>query len=124
MLLSDTLLTDYSDGEVEAVLAHKLAHHVNRDIWKTMAYEVGGVLCAFWVAARMLLAQTLGRDGVSDIAGLPLLALSVGGGVVLLSSPVSKLLSRYHERLADQYAVELVTATLSCLDSVGSGLKT
>ena len=81
MLLSDTLLTDYSDGEVEAVLAHKLAHHVNRDIWKTMAYEVGGVLCAFWVAARMLLAQTLGRDGVSDIAGLPLLALSVGGGL-------------------------------------------
>jgi len=124
VLLSDTLLTDYSDDEVEAVLAHELAHHVNRDIWKTMAYEMGVVLCAFWVAARILvlLAPTLGLHGVSDIAGLPLLALSVGG-VVLLSSPVSKLLSRHHERRADQYAVELTgnrDALVSGLRRIGS----
>ena len=102
VLLSDTLLADYSDDEVEAVLAHELAHHVHRDIWKTLAYEAGAALCAFWVAARVLtaLAPALGLDGVGDIAGLPLLALSVGE-IVLVSSPVAKLLSRRHERRAD-----------------------
>ena len=34
ILLSDTLLADYSDDEIEVVLAHELAHHVHRDLWR------------------------------------------------------------------------------------------
>src|SRR5262245_17418160 len=32
ILLSDTLLADYTDEEIEVILAHELGHHVNRDI--------------------------------------------------------------------------------------------
>jgi STE24 endopeptidase len=44
--------------------------------------------------------------GRSDIAGLPLLALTVGV-VSLLLLPVAHALSRAHERRADRYALEM-----------------
>ena len=50
VLLSDALLADYSDDEIEVVLAHELAHHVNHDIWKTMVYETAVVVAAAGVA--------------------------------------------------------------------------
>ena len=34
ILLSDTLLADYSDDEIEVVLAHELSHHVHHDLWR------------------------------------------------------------------------------------------
>ena len=37
ILLSDTLLARSSDEEIEAILAHELAHHVHRDIWAGLA---------------------------------------------------------------------------------------
>ena len=36
ILLSDTLLAEHSDEEIEVILAHELAHHVHRDIWSAM----------------------------------------------------------------------------------------
>ena len=39
ILLSDTLLADHSDDEIEVILAHELAHHVHRDIWSGLALE-------------------------------------------------------------------------------------
>src|SRR5439155_23070991 len=33
ILVSDTMLADYSDDEIEVVLAHEIAHHVHGDIW-------------------------------------------------------------------------------------------
>ena len=50
ILVSDTMLAEYSDEEIEVVLAHELAHHVHGDIWKSIAFEsalvVGGFYCA------------------------------------------------------------------------------
>jgi STE24 endopeptidase len=34
ILVSDTMLSYYSEDEIEDVLAHELAHHVHGDIWK------------------------------------------------------------------------------------------
>src|SRR5205814_4883994 len=33
ILVSDTMLMEYSDDEIEVVLAHEMAHHVHGDIW-------------------------------------------------------------------------------------------
>jgi len=41
ILVSDTLLSDYTEDEIEVILAHELAHHVHGDIWKGVASEVG-----------------------------------------------------------------------------------
>ena len=39
ILVSDTMLEQYSEDEIEVVLAHELAHHVHGDIWKGIAFE-------------------------------------------------------------------------------------
>jgi STE24 endopeptidase len=107
ILLSDTLLTDYSDDEIEVVLAHELSHHVHHDLWRGVAMQTVLLFVGFFIAARVLvaLADPLTLRGIDDPAGLPLLML-VGGTCSLLFMPVANALSRAHERRADQYALE------------------
>src|SRR5262249_7430609 len=84
ILVSDTMLAEYSDEEIEVVLAHELAHHVHGDIWKGLAFESALILAGFYAASRVLLAlwARLGLTGPGDIAGLPLLLLA-GGAISL-----------------------------------------
>jgi STE24 endopeptidase len=54
ILLSDTLLAEHSDDEIEIVLAHELAHHVHHDIWTAMALETALIMLGFYMADRVL----------------------------------------------------------------------
>lgn len=108
ILLSDTLLAQHADEEIEVILAHELAHHVHHDIWKGLALDAALVALGLYLADRVLvtLGPGLGLSGAGDIAGLPLLVLTAGAvSVVLL--PVAHLLSRRHERRADRYALDM-----------------
>src|SRR5213079_706956 len=80
ILVSDTMLAQYSDEEIEVVLAHEIGHHVHGDIWKMIVFESALILAGFYLAARLLgaLAGPVGLRGVSDVAGLPLLLLAAG----------------------------------------------
>jgi STE24 endopeptidase len=108
ILLSDTLLSEYSDDEIEVILAHELAHHVHRDIPKGIALEFSLLLAAGSVAAATLNASwaPLGLDGPADPGGLPVLLLA-GGAVLLAATPLVNALSRLNERRADQFAITL-----------------
>jgi STE24 endopeptidase len=107
ILLSDTLLAEYSDEEIEVVLAHEFAHHVHGDIWKGVAFEMGLTLAGCYAAHVALgrLTPLAGLDGPADVAGLPILLLSVGA-VSLACVPLANALSRRHERRADRYALD------------------
>jgi len=108
ILVSDTMLADYSDEEIEVVLAHELAHHVHGDIWKGIAFESGLVLAGFYAASRVLssLAPRFGLRGPADIAGLPLLLLAAGA-VSVLMVPAAYAMTRAFERSADRFALRL-----------------
>ena len=108
VLLTDALLSDCSDDEIEVVVAHELAHDRHRDMWQTIAFEGVAVTLAGGAAHLAMngVAPMLGLSGVPDVAGLPVLAL-VAGGVVLVMAPVRNCLSRRHERRADRYALDL-----------------
>ena len=108
ILVSDTMLAEYSDEEIEIVLAHELAHHVHGDIWKGIAFESALVLAGFYCAARALEAAVgwFGLESASDPAGVPLLLLAAGA-VSLVMMPAAHALSRTLERSADHYALEL-----------------
>jgi STE24 endopeptidase len=108
ILISDTMLAEYSDEEIEVVLAHELAHHVHGDIWKGVLLESALILAGFYLSARILerVAGPLGLRGVSDVAGLPVLLL-VAGAVSLVMVPVANALSRTYERSADRFALTL-----------------
>jgi len=108
ILVSDTMLAEYSDDEIEVVLAHELAHHVHGDIWKGIVLECGLILAGFYFAARLLaaFAPTFGLEGVADLAGLPLLVLAASA-VSLVMLPVAHGMSRAFERSADRFALRL-----------------
>lgn len=108
ILLSDTLLADYSDDEIEVVLAHELSHHVHHDLWRSVATQTALLVTGFYAAhvALRRFADRLALRGLDDPAGLPLLML-VGGVCSFLFLPIANALSRRHERRADRYALDL-----------------
>lgn len=108
ILLSDTLLADHSDDEVEVILAHELSHHVHQDIWTSLALEAALITAGFYASAGALAwweGWAMGGEPL-DIAALPVVAL-VAGAVSLCMAPVSHALSRAHERRADRFALEM-----------------
>ena len=108
ILVSDTLLAAHSDDEIEVILAHELAHHVHRDLWSSLALESVLIAVGLGIADRVLAAAGgwFQLSGKGDLAGLPLLALTVGA-VSLVLLPVAHAQSRAHERRADRYALEM-----------------
>jgi STE24 endopeptidase len=108
ILLSDTLLADYSDDEIEVILAHELAHHVHHDIWRAIVFETLLIALGFYVSDVGLTAWSgsFGAAGKGDIAALPLLLLTMGG-ISLGLLPLRNALSRSHERRADRYALTM-----------------
>jgi STE24 endopeptidase len=124
ILVSDTMLAEYSDDEIEVVLAHELAHHVHGDIWKGIVFESVLLLAGFDLAALALraLAWRLGLRGVDDVAGLPLLLLAAGA-VSLVMLPVAHAMSRAFERKADRFALDLTrnpAAFISAMRRLGA----
>ena len=108
ILVSDTMLADYTDDEIEVVLAHELAHHVHGDIWKALIVESVLIVIGFLAASWLLRigVPLAGLRGPDDVAGLPLLLLAAGA-VSLVMMPAARAISRAHERRADRFALSL-----------------
>ncbi len=108
ILLSDTLLAEYSDDEIEVILAHELAHHVHKDIWTSILFDIGLTFVVFFAADLALgwAAPLFGLHGTADPAGLPILLLTAGA-IGVCVKPLLNAVSRSHERRADSYALKL-----------------
>lgn len=108
IVVGDTLLKNYTPAEIEVVLAHELAHHVHRDIAKGIVFQTVVTLVGLWLAHVLLHwgVVVLGLQGVSDIAALPLVALTLAA-YGLVSQPITNWHSRRLERAADRYALEM-----------------
>lgn len=108
ILVSDTLLADHSDDEIEVILAHELAHHVHHDIWTSLAVEAASIALGFWLAHSVLssIGGPAGLGAAGDVARLPIVLLAMGL-VSVACLPISNALSRAHERRADLFALRL-----------------
>ena len=124
ILLSDTLLSEHSDDEIEVILAHELAHHVHHDICSAIAIETMLIFTGFYAAHVVLgmAGTSFGLTGAGDVAVLPLILLAAGA-VSLLLMPVFNAVSRRHERRADRYALEMTrnpAAFVSAMKRLGA----
>jgi STE24 endopeptidase len=108
ILVSDTLLAEYSDDEIEVIFAHELAHHVHRDLWTSVLVDVAVAFAALFAVHLALLraVSVFGLRDIADTAGLPVLLLTAGA-IGLCVRPLLNALSRAHERRADSYALEM-----------------
>ena len=107
ILLGDTLLKEFTQDEIETILAHELGHHVHRDIPLAILVESLITLGGLYLASLALNwgVSAFGLEGPADIAGLPWFALVIGL-YGLLTMPLGNAFSRWRERLADEYALE------------------
>ena len=107
IILGDTLLANYTDDEIETVLAHELAHHVHNDLLWGLGFEAIIIAAGMWFASVLLDwgVTAFGYRGVGDVASLPIFvaAMSIFG---LLTMPLTNFLSRQRERAADLYALK------------------
>jgi len=122
IILADTLLSDYSPDEIEAVLAHELGHQVHRHIPKGIVVQAAVTFVGFW-AANWWLHYAVDRwhmfETLSDFADLPLIVLIF----VMLSfilMPALNAFSRFNERQADRYAFEnsSITSFISSMNKL------
>jgi STE24 endopeptidase len=107
--LGDTLYEDYSIDEIEAVLAHELAHQVHHDLELGIAVQVVTTVGGLYPAHLTLRwgVERFGFQGIADPAAIPLVILVATLGSLLIM-PLVNAFSRWRERMADRYALDII----------------
>lgn len=106
--ISDTLLKDYSEEEIEVIVAHELGHNKNKDFWRLFAFQVPIIALSMFLShiSFKALLGSFGYTGLSDITAFPLFAVVL----IVISSlliPLSNTFVRGSEWAADEYALKL-----------------
>jgi STE24 endopeptidase len=119
IVLGDTLLDEFPSDEIEAVMAHELGHHVHGDIPLGVAAGAGVMLVELWIADAVLAAAVAGGaiSSASAPAGLPILLL-VFSVLGFLVAPLENAFSRWRERRADAFSVDLTGRPLAFADAM------
>ena len=108
VLVSDTLLKEFSSEEIETVLAHELGHQRHRHILQFLILSSIGSWLAFLLIQHSASwwMPPLDLTGLSDLAGVPVL-LAVLSLLNLIALPLTNGISRRFEWQADRFAVSL-----------------
>jgi STE24 endopeptidase len=108
VVIADTLLAEFTPGEVDAVVAHELGHHVHSDVQRLLLGNAvliwGGLVVASLTLPSAL--PILSLPSLSYVPGYPVL-LFVVEVYFLVFSPVLNWWSRRLESGADQFALQL-----------------
>jgi STE24 endopeptidase len=107
IVLGDTLINEFSTDEIETVLAHELGHHVHRDIPLLITFGALSTTLSLYLASLALnwAIGYFGFSGPADIAAFPALGL-IFGAYGLITMPIENAVSRWRERMADDYALQ------------------
>ncbi len=104
VVLSDTLVKDFSVPEIETVVAHELAHYKHGDIIKFTLIHAAVTLGGLWLVDRLW--KNFFDFPLADPSYLPLLALALGT-FSFITTPLLNALSRYAEREADRFSITM-----------------
>jgi STE24 endopeptidase len=107
IVLGDTLINEFSSDEIETVLAHELGHQVHKDIPILIAMGTLTTLLGLYLASLVLnwAIGYFGFSSISDVAAFPALGITLGlYGLIMM--PLENAISRWRERIADEYALQ------------------
>ena len=108
VVIADTLLAEFTPGEVDAVVAHELGHHVHRDVQRLLLGNAVLMWVGLFVAARLTPAAlpVLSLPSLAYVPGYPAVFCLVEL-FFLLMSPLLNWWSRRLESAADRFALRL-----------------
>ncbi|MGP7817854.1 M48 family metallopeptidase [Niallia sp. 01092] len=116
IVLWDTTLTKLKDKEILFVMAHEMAHYVEKHIYIGIALSLSLSFIGLYVIYKLMhiIVEKWGKAlkirKVEQIHSLPLM-LALISLLFFLVSPVTNTISRYEEKRADQYAISLTKDT-------------
>jgi STE24 endopeptidase len=108
IILSDTLIENFTPAEIRVIFAHELGHYLGRHISKNIILSGIVIFVTFFLCGR-LYDTTLAAAGyafVYDIAALPILLFYLSL-FSLLVMPLTNIISRAYEREADLFALRI-----------------
>lgn len=112
IVLWDTMLERLSQREIVFIMGHEMGHYVEKHIYVGI---VGYLITAFfglWLASYLFTrwmkkrGQAFRIQSHLNISSLPALLLIASIGMFAIS-PISNAVSRYQEKRADQYAIQI-----------------
>ena len=108
VVIADTLLAEFSTGEVDAVVAHELGHHIHGDVQRLLLGNAAVIWLGLFATSRLapLALPVLSVPSLAYVPGYPML-LFVVELYFLLLGPVLNWWSRRLESAADRFALEL-----------------
>lgn len=112
IVLWDTTLNRLGEDEILFIMAHEMAHYVEKHIYFGIAGYLAMIFVGLWLTQKLMngIIRRWGRilkiPSVSSISSLPLFLL-ITSVLLFLSSPLSNYVSRYEELRADRYAIEM-----------------
>ena len=108
IVLGDTLISEFTIDEIEAVMAHELGHQVHNDIPIGIVLESLTTLVGLFLASLGLHwgITVFGLSGPADASSLPLLVVLMGL-YSLVTMPLSNAFSRWREKRADEFSLQV-----------------
>jgi len=107
IILGDTLIDNFSNDEIETVIAHEIGHFKYKHITKNIFISTLFSFFTFYLMAGLykISLPLFGFESITYIPALPVLSLwAVLIGIV--QSPITNGISRKFEYEADYYAIE------------------
>lgn len=112
IVLWDTTLNKLNENEILFIMAHEMAHYVEKHIYiGIFLYGVFGFF-GLWLTAKMMnyvinrWGKVLRISSLNSLSSLPLF-LCILSLLTFASSPLDNSISRYQESRADRYAMEM-----------------
>lgn len=112
IVLWDTTLNKLSDDEILFIMAHEMAHYVEKHVYIGVGLYLGLALFGFWMTSKIIniiirkWGKLLRIDSQNSLSVL-LLFLCILSMLTFVSDPISNAVSRYQESRADHYALEM-----------------
>jgi len=119
VVLTDTLLNNFNNEQINSVVAHELGHYKNRDTFKQVIWNSSLSLAAFF-AVDIIFKQSMvsfGFQNIDDIALFPLFAFYLLV-ISLIILPIQNGFSRFLETKADCFSLKTVGSYAAYIDAL------
>lgn len=122
IVLWDTTLNRLTDDQILFIMAHEMAHYVEKHIYIGIGGYLLMSLVGLYLVSRLMnwAIAHWGKEfkvkDVADLKSLPLFLMFLSM-MMFAASPFSNMVSRYQETRADKYAIEMTQNTNAAIGS-------